>query len=174
MLAGGPAGVRTGASGIGLLVSPPFTMSTTDESAVPAERIIDYIINTVDGVDVVEAMGATFFSLDPVRRFPSIATIVTTDDHDQASDLSRPSVYRLNIGVGRTTFQRLFPAAGTAHDYTVLDRLMPHPVYARQNWVCVLNPSETTFEQVVKPLLAEAHQLEVARARRRKNAPVSR
>jgi len=51
-------------------------------------------------------------------------------------------------------------------DYTALDRLMPHPVYALQHWVSVLNPSVGTFESVVKPLLEEAHA-RVARAPRK-------
>ncbi len=41
-------------------------------------------------------------------------------------------------------------------DYAALDRVMPHPVYAAQSWVCVLNPSPETFE-AIKPLLAEAY-----------------
>jgi hypothetical protein len=44
----------------------------------------------------------------------------------------------------------------TDYDFAALDRLMPHPAYARQSWVCVLNPSTETFE-AVKPLLAEAY-----------------
>jgi hypothetical protein len=39
------------------------------------------------------------------------------------------------------------------------------PIFRRltpQSWVCVLNPSEATFEQV-KPMLAEAYQLAAAR-----------
>jgi len=43
---------------------------------------------------------------------------------------------------------------------------MPHPVYALQHWVSVLNPSVGTFESVVKPLLEEAHA-RVARAPRK-------
>jgi hypothetical protein len=35
---------------------------------------------------------------------------------------------------------------------------MPHPVYAPQSWVCVLNPSRETFE-AVQPLLAEAYSI---------------
>lgn len=51
-------------------------------------------------------------------------------------------------------------------DYAALDRLVPHPVYARQHWVSILNPSEATLEAVVKPLLAEAHdRLAVQKAR---------
>jgi hypothetical protein len=156
-------------------------MSQSTKSDVPAERITEYITTTLDGVDVVSAMGATFISLDPVRHFPSIATIVTTDEHDPAaeSDLARPGVYRLNIGLGKATFRRLFPArakaeVGAKPDYTALDRLMPHPVYARQNWVCILNPSEDSFETLVKPLLAEAVELERARAQRRQAGSVSR
>jgi hypothetical protein len=49
---------------------------------------------------------------------------------------------------------------------TALDRLMPHPVYATQHWVSILNPSAATFDTVVKPLLDEAHE-RVARARRK-------
>jgi Family of unknown function (DUF6194) len=145
-----------------------MSVSKGSTAAVSAETITEYITTTFDGVDVVTAMEATFFSLDPIRHFPSIATIVTTDDHDQASDLSRPGVYRLNIGLGRTTFLRLFPNPKAEHDFTALDRLMPHPVYGAQNWVCVLNPSERTFEEVVMPLLDEAYGLERARAKRRK------
>lgn len=40
---------------------------------------------------------------------------------------------------------------------------MPHPVYGRNHFVCVLNPSDSTFE-TVKPLLSEADQIAVKRA----------
>jgi hypothetical protein len=43
---------------------------------------------------------------------------------------------------------------------------MPHPVYAPQHWVSILNPSDATFDTVVKPLLDEAHE-RVARGRRK-------
>lgn len=34
---------------------------------------------------------------------------------------------------------------------------MPHPTYARQHWVSVLNPSSSTFDDVVVPLLRLAY-----------------
>ena len=43
---------------------------------------------------------------------------------------------------------------------------MPHPYYASQYWVCVVNPSSATFEEV-RPLLAEAHAFAVRKAERR-------
>lgn len=87
-------------------------------------------------------------------------------DFDNASNLDRPGVYRLNIGISKETFARLF-GEESEHDFTALDRPMPHPVYGRNHFVCVLNPSEATFESV-KPLPAEAYQIAVNRLERRK------
>ncbi len=42
------------------------------------------------------------------------------------------------------------------YDFTQLDVIMPHPVYAWMAWACVLNPSEQTFEKL-KPLIQEAY-----------------
>ena len=149
-----------------------------------ADTITQFIVDTFSGVDVVigdEGIGAgdRFFfydpdrSLDPKNRFP-FATIVTKDygDFDCASNLGRPGVFRLNIGVSSDTYRSHFgpqprPAAGgspvdTGHDFSALDQLIPHPVYAAQSWIAVLNPSEETF-QAIKPLLDEAHQRAVRR-----------
>jgi hypothetical protein len=53
-------------------------------------------------------------------------------------------------------------------DYAALDQVVPHPVYARQLWVSILNPSDASFRDVVLPLLAEAHdRLAAQRARHR-------
>jgi hypothetical protein len=38
---------------------------------------------------------------------------------------------------------------------------MPHPVYGKMYWVCILNPGPETFQSVVRPLLAEAYNLDV-------------
>ncbi len=135
--------------------------------------LIQFITDALDGVDVGETSGNRFFFYDPGhdlpvdRRFP-FATLVTSDEYDQASDLNRDGVYRLNVGVSRETCLSLFgptaqadaaesDAAEPAYDFTALDTIMPHPVYGSMHWVCVLNPSAETFERV-KPLLAEAHE----------------
>src|SRR5579864_724155 len=148
-----------------------------DEAAITR-----YIATTLPGVDVVVgsqesgspeiAWGDTFFIYDPnrklsdTRRFP-FATIVTKDyeDFDNASKLDRPDVFRLNIGVSKETFATLFDPT-EQFDFTTLDRLMPHPVYAGNHFVCVLNPTASTFE-TIKPLLSEAHRIAVKRAAQR-------
>jgi hypothetical protein len=148
-------------------------METKRASGPEPDEITSWITTTYPDTVVAEALGATFFSLDE-KHWPNLATIVTTDEHDMGSpsNLSaRPEVYRLNIGVSRQTFERLVGGA-TDPDYAALDRIVPHPVYAKQLWVSILNPSEATFRDVVLPLIADAHdRLAAARARHRRNAP---
>jgi Family of unknown function (DUF6194) len=138
------------------------------------EAIVQYVSETFEGVNVVVATeglpaGDTFFIYDPQRNLPPnrqmpFATIVTKDygEFDNKSNLDRDGVWRLNIGLSRDTFKQLFPEDTTEYDYAQSDTLMPHPVYAPQSFVCVLNPSQATFEQL-KPLLTEAYKQAAAR-----------
>lgn len=121
------------------------------------DEIKQWILGTWPETVVAEAMHATFFSLSD-QHWPNFATIVTTDEHDTGSpsSLARAGVFRLNIGVGRASFERLV-GANADPDYAALDTLIPHPVYAKQRWIAILNPGRETFERVVQPLLAEAH-----------------
>src|SRR5689334_10669946 len=121
-----------------------------------------YVAETFDGVWTVDHLGDTFFmyapdgDLPPERQFPFV-TIVTGDRHDTVSDLERPGVYRLNIGLTKASFAGLFGGApADGWDYTALDVVMPHPVYGGQHWVCVLNPGKATLDRV-RTMLAEAH-----------------
>jgi hypothetical protein len=132
-------------------------MTNVDLAAPTPDTVAAYITETWPETDVVRAMNAWFFSLDPEKHWPNYATLVTTDEHDQASNLSRPGIYRLNLGVDRETFERVAAEAGPDPDYTAVDRVMPHPVYAAQRWICVVNPSLSTFDVAVVPLLTLAH-----------------
>ena len=129
-------------------------------------------IRAMPDVATVEKSGDWFFFVGDDRRMP-FATLVTGDRNDTASDLERQGVYRLNIGVEKAAYHARFgdpppfPKDGviinTGHDFTRLDTLLPHPVYAEMHWVCVLNPSDATFELTVKSLLAEAHAIAARR-----------
>ena len=142
-------------------------MSSSDRPEPAPEAIVNYIIETWPETDVVEAMNAWFFSLDPEKHWPNYATLVTTDEHDEASDLSRRGAFRLNMGVDRATFERVAEVSPDP-DYTASDTVLPHPVYAAQRWICIVNPSEATFRDVVIPLLTVAHdRLAEQRARHR-------
>lgn len=142
--------------------------------------IIQHITGAFSNVHVVISGGTSFFfvgEMGETNKFP-FATLVTDDEHEQVSNLSRPEVFRLNVGVSRATFVSLFGAPvprpnadgiiDSGFDYAALDQIMPHPVYGNLFWVCVLCPSEATFEKV-KPLLAEAYET-AARGQARRGA----
>jgi Family of unknown function (DUF6194) len=131
-----------------------------------------YILETYPDTIVAAIEGGTFYSCDPAN-FPNFATVVTSDAFDDASNLTRPDAYRLNIGLSRDTFQRLV-GEQEAPDYTALDQLMPHPVYAKQQYVSILNPSAESFDRMIKPLLEEAHARTAAQYARRQAGRASR
>jgi hypothetical protein len=96
-------------------------------------------------------------------RFP-FATLMTNNLNDDASDLHGPDRVRLNIGVGRAEFGRLFAEPEAPVDYKAVDTLMPHPQYARQFWIGVITPSRETWTRI-EPYLRKSY----ADARRRHN-----
>ena len=140
-------------------------MTPTDLPGPGPDAITRYITETYSDAVVASAEGATFFSLDE-SHWPNFATIVAGEAFDDGSNLSRPGVFRLNIGaLARDTFLRLVGDLADP-DFTELDRLLPHPLYAKQRWVAILNPSQGSFEGIVKPLLAETHERVAAQQRR--------
>lgn len=138
-------------------------MSEIDETT-----IIDFILNDLGEVDHAQANGDHFFMVRPAeapevdRRMP-LATLVTSDRYDEVSDLERHGVFRLNIGLSKETFAELFGDGEGEWDFAALDILMPHPVYAKTYWACVLNPGPETWERLM-PLLQEAYAVAAARA----------
>lgn len=120
--------------------------------------ILNSITTNYPGVEMISAYGYQMFFYGSDRKLP-FATLISSDtEYDRVSNLDRPGVYRLNIGISKDTFQAMFPSTETgAYDYTALDTFMPHPEYAKQHYVCVLSPSETTFEKVCA-LLTEAYE----------------
>ncbi len=138
--------------------------------------VITAITGMFAGVETVTAAGSTFFFTGSDHMFP-FATLVTTDEYETVSDLGRPGIFRLNIGVGKETFRALFgtdvplpdpqTGAGSDRDFAALDQLLPHPVYGRQFWLCILNPSTATFDGQLRPFLVEAHALLAARDAKR-------
>jgi len=115
-------------------------------------------------------MGYTFFFYrdDHMHAFATIAS--NGNEYEQVSKLERPGIYRLNIGVNRETFHSLFGKGKmdlSPYDFTALDTIMPHPDYSSQFFICVLSPSEASFEKI-KPLLAEAHEVAMKRYNKRK------
>jgi hypothetical protein len=148
-----------------------------------AEGMKRYIGESFAGITAVDNEGDTFFVYDPTGDLPArgwlpFATIVTGDHYDTVSDLSRPGAYRLNIGLTKATYTRRFGAPPTERDehgrlptgvdHTATDTLTPHPFYASQYWVSVVNPGEATLEDV-REFLAEAYEFAVRKHTNRRS-----
>jgi uncharacterized protein DUF6194 len=135
--------------------------------------VVSYIQGSFSGVETTSAYGYTFFFYRSERMLPFATLIAADQPHDRYSNLDRPGVFRLNIGVSRQTFQVLFGTAKvdiSGYDFTALDVIMPHPEYAPQNFICVLSPGTATADQA-RTLLAEAYEIAMRRfTRQKKNA----
>ncbi|MBG6191322.1 hypothetical protein IWX64_002282 [Arthrobacter sp. CAN_A212] len=138
-------------------------------SALPG--VVSLTASAADG-SPESAWGDTFFFYDPdgdtpdTHRFP-FATIVGSNykGFDEASNLDRPGVFRVNVAVGRSAFETLFGRSPkdaaehlSDHDVAASDVLFPHPNYASQAWVSVINPAQRTSAEL-RPLLELAHDL---------------
>lgn len=95
-----------------------------------------------------------------------MATLKQKDGaNDKASQLHRPGVYRLNVGIPPKVYEAHFgarparpPAGGIVqvpYDFTATGLLTPHPVYAWMGWVSVVCPTEEQLP-LLEGLLAEA------------------
>jgi hypothetical protein len=148
---------------------------TRQSGAAMTERETIEFITAMPNVAVVTASeengapqvawGDTFFFYaegpDSDRTMP-FATVVQNDydGFDERSQLRRPGVFRVNVGLGRERFEELLGSPPAAHDrhreeydYAAFDRLL----YAPQGWVSVVNPGKRTGA-LVRELLAEAHR----------------
>jgi hypothetical protein len=144
------------------------------------EQIMSYVSSTFDGLAIKSVWGETSFFYNPGHRFPHGTYFLTikekNGDNDRASDLDREGVFRLNFGLPKKEFVKLFgappkcPGKGCIiegpWDFTELDCLMPHPVYGWCGWVGVLNPSAATLKSC-EPLIAAAYGKAVAAFRKR-------
>ncbi|MFG3153776.1 DUF6194 family protein [Streptomyces sp. NPDC048219] len=122
------------------------------------------------------AWGDAFFYYSPDGRVPRnvqpYGTIVTKDQPgDTASGLDAPDRWRVNIQVGRATFQELTGeeprALSRPRDHAAVDTVMPHPVYGELGWVSVVTPGARTTDTVLG-LLRDAHDAARARFARRR------
>lgn len=114
-----------------------------------------------------ENFGYAFFFVGDDHRLPFVTFADPDNDYDSVSNLNREGLFRANISVSKETFQKLVgEPTSEPVDYTRLDTFLPHPHYARQHFVCILNPSGTNIE-TTKNLIVEAHAIAARRLQRK-------
>jgi len=131
------------------------------------QELIEAYISGLPNVEQAENFGYRFFFVGADHRLP-FATMASSDnDYDRVSNLDRDGVYRVNIGVSKETFDQLVGNWHTKEpDYTELNVFLPHPDYAKQHFVCILNPTGDRLQRT-KELIAEAHAIAAKRMQRK-------
>jgi Family of unknown function (DUF6194) len=129
------------------------------------------ILESYPGLILLDTYGEKSFFYNPDKLLTKglyFATLKEKDGpNDKVSNLDREGVYRLNLGISKQSYEDLFgtkpkrPLKGcfvdTGHDFTQLDILTPHPIYAWLHWVAILNPNEKSMMQI-KELMDETYQ----------------
>ena len=142
-----------------------------EEVALSPNDILSYCLSHMEDTTLVESWGERGIFYNPngvLKRGVYVLTIKEKDgNNDKASLLNRDNVYRVNVGLRKQTFIERFgyiperPSAGKIvkmnYDFTILDTIIPHPVYAWMGWVCVLNPSDKNFEEF-KTMIRESYE----------------
>lgn len=105
------------------------------------EKIENYI-QQLPAISQQEYFGYRFFFYGTEQVLPFVTITLSDNEHDNISQLDREGIFRVNIGVSRERFAGLFGENNHTWDYTQQDVFMPHPHYAAQHFICVLNPEE--------------------------------
>jgi hypothetical protein len=129
------------------------------------QQELENFIEKLPNVEREENMGYIFYFIGSNHMVPFTTIAYKDNDYDNISQLSRNGVFRVNIGVGKETFNALVghDTPEVKIDYATLNTFMPHPDYAKQLFICILNPSEQNEERVKKAIL-EAHALATSRS----------
>lgn len=145
------------------------------------DQILHYCTEYLSDTVLVESWGEKGIFYNPnhaLKRGVYVLTVKEKDGaNDKGSNLNRDGIFRMNMGLRKQTFLELFgsiparPAAGEVvkmeYDFTLLDTILPHPVYAWMGWISILNPSEDTFEKL-KPLIEESYAFATEKFKKRK------
>ncbi len=115
-----------------------------------SRQIIEQYINEkLPNVTKVENFGYSFFLYDTEKMLPFVTFAASDNEYDSVSNLNRDGVFRVNIGISKGSYTKLFPGNKTDWDYTELNQFMPHPDYAAQHFICVLNPESNTLSETL-------------------------
>ncbi|MDP1724525.1 MAG: DUF6194 family protein [Alphaproteobacteria bacterium] len=155
-------------------------MIKTGDVALSIDYLTSFILENYKGIQIIDAWGEKSFFYNPnafLKRGVYFCTLKEKDGaNDKASMLNRDGVYRLNFGISKQTFLRIFswmpkrPSKGDViegvYDFTQVDLLTPHPVYGWMAWVSISNPSMNSFEKI-KDLIDESYTLVLEKYKKR-------
>jgi hypothetical protein len=127
---------------------------------------VEAFVSGMQDVQREDNYGYVFFFVGDDHLLSFVTVANADNEWDNVSNLNREGVFRVNIGISRETFDTLIGEPSEPVDYSVLNTFLPHPEYAKQNFICILNPEGQNAEKT-KELIREAHAIAAKRAQRK-------
>ena len=127
------------------------------------QKEMEEYIESYENVERAENLGYIFYFYGDHHMVPFVSIAQSGNKYEEVSKLDREGVFRINIGVSKATFDSLFSSNNVDKiDYSAIDIFMPHPHYAKQFFICILNPSKKNVDQL-KNFISEAYSIMKAR-----------
>ena len=152
------------------------------KTSLTIDWVLNYLTLSFSGLSIIDTWGEKSLFYNPdnlLKRGVYFCTIKNKNGaNDQASDLDRADVFRVNFGISKETFLAIFaelpkrPIKGGfiegPYNFKTLDSLTPHPVYGWMAWVSILNPSISSWNKI-EVLLAESYELSINKYNKKKS-----
>ena len=138
---------------------------------ITSDEILQYCLENLPGTVFHSCYGEKCIFYNPANKLKHgiyVLTIKEKDgNNDKSSNLNREGIFRINFGVTKNTFINKFgfiparPLKGNTvdmqYDFSTLNMLLPHPVYAWMAWLCILNPDKNSFDNI-KQFINESYE----------------
>ena len=100
---------------------------------------VEAFVAGLENVQREDSYGYAMYFVGDDHMVPFVSIADSDNEYDAVSNLNRDGVYRVNIGVGRATYDSLFGDREVEGiDFTAINVFLPHPQYAKQNFICIL------------------------------------
>jgi hypothetical protein len=120
---------------------------------------VEAFVASLANVQREDNYGYAFFFVGDDHRLAFVTIGYEDNEFDTVSNLNRKGVFRVNIGISKATFESLLGDVDIESvDYSALNVFLPHPHYAKQHFISILNPSGNNAD-TTKQLMIEAHAL---------------
>ena len=137
------------------------------------DEIENIILSRYNGVKIKDAYAERSLFYNPENKLPNGVYFVTIKNRDGKNDvnskLNRENVFRVSFPLTPRSYKSIFgekpsrPKKGGIVDldidFMTLGKLMPHPIYAWMNFVCINKPEPAVWEKDIIPLLDETYKM---------------
>ena len=128
---------------------------------------VEAFVEQLENVESEDNFGYLFYFVGDDHKVGFVTIGYSDNEYDTVSNLDREGIFRVNIGISRESYATMFADTNTEGiDYSALNVFMPHPHYAKQHYICILNPSGEN-EDLTKKLIVEAHSIAAKRYNRK-------